>query len=188
MRATGSREFDRNALEPEAGIRAIWLLYKRGQWGYLEDLGMDRAVAAPAFRAFEAENLIGPKLTKTQCRLLERMVPGLKSARVELRSAYVLKFYELGKKKMRQMKYYHGEVAASTIAKSDMHAESLAAELSERLQLVGGHVDVGRRGDGYAVLILALPEDEPVPAVEGIEWKPVALRHVPLVPDWGIQE
>ncbi len=86
-------DYDSSFLEPEAGQRALWLLYKYGGWGYLEDLGMDRAAAEPAFQAFDAGNVVGKRLTKTQCRMLEEQVPGFKDARVELQLAYILRYY-----------------------------------------------------------------------------------------------
>ena len=89
-------KFDQAALEPEAGVRAIWLLYKRGAWGYLEDFGMSRAEAEPVLRQFERENLITGRLSKAQCRHLLATVPGLAGAGVELRLAYALKFLDAG--------------------------------------------------------------------------------------------
>jgi hypothetical protein len=97
--------FDKAALEPEAGIRALWLLYKRGKWGFLEDFGLIRKEAEPAFKAFEAENVIGTRLTKRQVRRLIEGVPGLKGAGVELRIAYALKFYSEGKAKNAVLLY-----------------------------------------------------------------------------------
>lgn len=92
-------EYDKSFLEPEAGQRALWLLYRYGGWGYLEDLGMDRAVAEPVFARFDAENVVGKRLTRTQCRMLEKLVPGFKEARVELQLAYALRYYEEEKDK-----------------------------------------------------------------------------------------
>ncbi len=110
-------DYDKSFLEPEAGQRALWLLYRYGGWGYLEDLGMDRAVAEPVFARFDAENVVGKRLTRTQCRMLdaenvvgkrltrtqcrmlEKLVPGFKEARVELQLAYALRYYEEEKDK-----------------------------------------------------------------------------------------
>ncbi len=94
-------EYDKSFLEPEAGQRALWLLYRYGGWGYLEDLGMDRAVAEPVFARFDAENVVGKRLTRTQCRMLEELVPGFKDARVELQLAYILRYYEEASKETK---------------------------------------------------------------------------------------
>jgi hypothetical protein len=85
---------DREILKYETGIRALWLLYRRGQWGRLEDFGLDRKVAEPVFRKFENETLLGERLTRTQIRRLVAMVPGLKEAGTELRLAYALRYYD----------------------------------------------------------------------------------------------
>lgn len=85
--------FDRAALEAEAGLRAMWLLLKRGKWGLLEDFGVERSLAEPAFLAFERENTVARRLTKVQCSKLAEMVPGLADAALELRLAYALKYY-----------------------------------------------------------------------------------------------
>lgn len=88
--------FDPDALEPEAGVRALWLLYRRGQWGRLEDFGIERAAAEPLFKQFEAENVVVGRLTKAQVKTLTRLIPELHDAGVELRLAYALKFIEQG--------------------------------------------------------------------------------------------
>ncbi len=80
-------------MEPEAGVRAVWLLYKRGKWSYLEDFGIERSVAERAFQKFEATHVIGDRLTKVQVRRLARIVPGLLDAAREMRLAYALRFY-----------------------------------------------------------------------------------------------
>lgn len=91
--------FDREALETEAGVRALWLLYKWGRWDYLEDFGLDRAEAEGAFVAFDAENITENRpgrhpLTRKQCRVLLGQVPGLAEAGKELRLAYALLFFD----------------------------------------------------------------------------------------------
>lgn len=90
-RSTG---FDRNLTEPEVGIRALWLLYKRGQWGALEDFGLVRSEAEPALRLFERRETVVTRPTKRQCRRLVAMVPGLEEAGKELRLAYILKQFD----------------------------------------------------------------------------------------------
>lgn len=84
--------FDRAALEADTGIRAIWLLYKRGKWGFLEDFGVERAVAERFFIQFERDYTVAGRLTKGQCRLVEQF-PGVAEAGRELRLAYALKYY-----------------------------------------------------------------------------------------------
>lgn len=92
-------DYDSSFLEPEAGQRALWLLYRYGAWGYLEDLGMNREKAEPAFHAFDAANVVSKRLTRVQCRQLEESVPGFKEARIELQLAYALRIYEEQDKK-----------------------------------------------------------------------------------------
>ncbi len=80
-------------MEPEAGVRAIWLMYKRGKWGYLDDLGIERRLAESAFQRFEKTHVIGERLTKVQVSRLAKVIPGLVEAGRELRLAYALKHY-----------------------------------------------------------------------------------------------
>lgn len=87
-------KFDKRLTEPEVGIRALWLLYKRGQWGALEDFGLVRREAEPALRAFERYETVMTRPTRRQCRKLVELVPGLAEAGKELRLAYVLKQYD----------------------------------------------------------------------------------------------
>jgi len=89
--------YDSSFLEPEAGQRALWLLYRWGQWGYLSDLGLIQAEAEPVFAAFDAGNVVGKRLTRVQCRELEELVPGFKEARIELQLAYALRYYSESK-------------------------------------------------------------------------------------------
>ncbi len=86
--------FDREALRPEAGVRAIWILYKRGAWGLLEDIGIDRNQTESIFRKFEDDHLVSERLTKAQVRTLLTIIPGLKGASTELRVNYALVYYE----------------------------------------------------------------------------------------------
>lgn len=79
-------------METEAGVRAVWLLYRRGKWSYLEDFGIDRRVAEREFHRFEQTHVIGDRLTKVQVRRLAMVIPGLAEAGVELRLAYILRF------------------------------------------------------------------------------------------------
>lgn len=89
---------DREILEPETGLRALWLLYKRGAWGYLEDFGLERSVVEPLFIRFESDNVVtSDRLTIAQCRKLVSAVPGSEFAAQELQLAYALKFID-GKK------------------------------------------------------------------------------------------
>lgn len=95
-------EFTQEALEREAGIRAIWLLYQAERWDDLADFGVEREIAEPLFRQFDRENVTNNKagqhpLSIKQCRELVRLVPGLEEAGKELRLAYALKFYEQAK-------------------------------------------------------------------------------------------
>ncbi len=85
-------EYDSGVPGPEAGCKALWFMYRWGLWGYLGDLGMERAVAEPALLVFDQSNVVIKKPTKTQCRLLEE-VPGFADARRELQLAYILKYY-----------------------------------------------------------------------------------------------
>jgi hypothetical protein len=86
--------YDTEALKPEAGVRALWLLYRRGQWGLLEDSGLHRENIEPIFSAFSADNIIGPRLTKAQVRRLVALTPGLEEASIHLRIDYALHWYE----------------------------------------------------------------------------------------------
>lgn len=89
--------FDALALEPEAGIRALWMLWKRGAWGSLSDFGVDRGVAEPLLVKFEDKHVVVGRLTKAQTRQLEREIPGMKEAGMELRLAYALRFIDEAK-------------------------------------------------------------------------------------------
>lgn len=97
-------EFDKEAVKPESGVRAIWLLYKRGQWGALADFGLEREKVEPLFKRFESDRALLSQpgrhaLTIKQCRALVKLVPEVGAAAKELRLAYYLKFYDKGKGK-----------------------------------------------------------------------------------------
>ncbi len=84
-------EFDPEVLKDEVGIRALWQLYKMGQWGLLSDFGVERELVEERLVQFENDNIVNHRLTKPQCRALVRAVPELEGAGVELRLAYALK-------------------------------------------------------------------------------------------------
>lgn len=89
--------YDPKVMEPDTGLRAVWLLYKKDQWGYLEDFGLERAVAEPQFQRFERDNVVtGDHLNSSQCRKLKSAVPGSEYAAKELQLAYALKFIDKG--------------------------------------------------------------------------------------------
>jgi phage tail protein X len=90
--------FDMEALTPETGVRAIWLLYERGQWGMLEDFGLHRAATKPIFDAYAANNVVGTRLTRVQVRELIAATPGLAEISFQLRQAYALQFYDISKR------------------------------------------------------------------------------------------
>lgn len=80
--------FDMNALSDRAGMRAIWLLYHRGQWEHLEDIGVDRSRVEPKLKRFKH---YGELLTPRQVAQVEKYVPEFVEASKELRLAYALK-------------------------------------------------------------------------------------------------
>jgi len=84
--------FDREAVAEDAGVRAVWLLYRRGKWGFLEDFGIERRTAEREFKKFEATHVLGDRLTRVQIRRLAKVIPGLVDAVVELRLAYIFRF------------------------------------------------------------------------------------------------
>jgi hypothetical protein len=94
-------KFDEKMLSDHVAVGAIWLLYKWGRWGALEDIGLEREKVEPLFKQFEATNVTNTKpgkqpLTKKQAQALEKLVPGLTEARIELQLAYMLKLVDEG--------------------------------------------------------------------------------------------
>ena len=88
-------KFDKRATEAIAGVRAVWLLYKRGRWSYLEDFGVERDKVEPVLRTFEATHVINnDRLTTAQAKRLVKLVPEVADAGKELRLAYVLRFVD----------------------------------------------------------------------------------------------
>ena len=187
--------YDATVMQPETAIRAIWLLYKRGRWGHLEDFGIERKTAEPLFKRFEQTNIIGDRLTKAQTKALAALVPGLEEAGKEMRLAYVLTFYER-RRKRQSMRHYLGEVPIEVvdgrIPDSDKKAEQLVAKAAEDIIKLGGSVNVGRTfGEGPACVIVTLPDDirlapEEFFPGEGIEFQQVGVKVVPAVEDQGI--
>jgi hypothetical protein len=184
-------KFDRKLTRRDIGVRAVWLLYKRGKWGYLEDFGIDRAVAGPAFERFEAENAVGRRLTKSQVKKLAK-IPGVLEAGMELRLAYTLKSYSQARGAKAMTRYYHGEVHAENVAVSDQVAERVAKEYAGQVTDLKGTITVGRNfGDAPAVLIVTLPDDvtvDPGELVPGVTFTQVFASQVPQVEDRGIRE
>lgn len=85
-------DFDQELLKYETGIRAVWLLYRWGKWGWLEDLGIIRQEVEPAFEEMETR-VIRDRLTRLQVDRFA-MIPGVREAARELQLAYALKFYD----------------------------------------------------------------------------------------------
>lgn len=141
--------FDRSALEPEAGIRALWLLYKRGQWSDLRDFGIERSEVEPIFDAFAAEQAITARLTKAQCRRIVELIPALSDAAVELQLSYALKFVELGRAVMMHS-YYTPGTYEEVVRLAGLYADSI--------NRVGGDVGVVREAEDDALLLVDLPE------------------------------
>lgn len=80
----------------ETGVQAVWLLYKWGRWGYLEDLGVERREVEDGLRQFEVDNVVSDHLTRAQAKRLAKKLPVLQGASVELRLAYALKQIDEG--------------------------------------------------------------------------------------------
>jgi hypothetical protein len=94
-------KFDEKMLSAQVGVGAVWLLYKWGRWGALEDFGLEREKVEPLFKQFDATNATNTKpgkhpLTKKQAQALEQVVPELTEARKELQLAYMLKLVDEG--------------------------------------------------------------------------------------------
>jgi hypothetical protein len=84
--------FDPNVLSPETGVRAVWMMYRRGQWDRLEDFGIERAKIEPLLDKFDYEYIPGERLTNSQARRVAELVPEIAGAGVELRLAYALQY------------------------------------------------------------------------------------------------
>jgi hypothetical protein len=84
--------FDAEVLQSEVGVRAIWLLYKRGAWGKLEDFGIKRSETEPLLVKFENEYIPGERLSMPQVHRLMKLVPGLEEAGREMRLSYALQY------------------------------------------------------------------------------------------------
>ncbi len=82
--------FDPDVLSPEAGVRAVWIMYRRGQWNRLEDFGLERATVEPLLDKFDYDYIPGERLTASQARRVAELIPDVGEAGVELRLAYAL--------------------------------------------------------------------------------------------------
>jgi hypothetical protein len=148
--------FDKEVLESESGVRALWLLYKRGQWGRLEDFGIKRGSVEVALDSFDRENAITHRLTKAQCRRLVGSVPELEGASTELRLAYALSYYEREEPKM---KIYKGLVVAVGDTGSDDRALELAEQYASDILDLGGMLNVLLSSeDDPTAIVLEMPD------------------------------
>lgn len=142
-----------NALSALAGMRAIWLLYLRGRWDLLEDLGIDRNRLEPALKQFN----YGDPLTIRQAQQLYKKVPELVEASRELRLAYALKQLDRPRgprrrKQMSDMVIYHAEVSSAVEA-----ADAVKFHTQE-IQAAGGTIEAGfGRGQSGAIVMVKLP-------------------------------
>jgi hypothetical protein len=160
--------FDKEVLESESGVRALWLLYKRGQWGRLEDFGIKRGEVEALLDAFDRENAITHRLTKAQCRRLSELIPDLEGASTELRLAYALSYYEREEPKM---KIYKGLVVAMGEGNSDDRALELAEQYAPDVLDLGGMLNVLLSSeDDPTAIVLEMPDstlDEDVVGLVG---------------------
>jgi hypothetical protein len=78
--------YSEDALSFLAGMRAVWLLYYKGQWSHLAEIGVRRE---------QVENRLsvlpyGGRLTQAQALSLAKRVPEMELASVRLRMRYAL--------------------------------------------------------------------------------------------------
>lgn len=82
-------DYSADALGWQAGIKAVWLLYRRGRWEELGSLGVD----VPALRnKLERFSHYEDQLTKGQVLWLRDKVPEIEAASFRLRALYALKY------------------------------------------------------------------------------------------------
>ena len=176
---------DDTMMSDVTGLRAVWWLYKRGLWSYLEDFGLRREDVEPALVKFDAENVIKNRLTRPQARKLARRVPQLREASVELRLTYALKMYDetikqgsaleaqrkpgslrrpsKGKRKKsarlkdkKHMTKRYYHAEVTDEHEDPLHvAEGIAAEYADSIVKAGGTLDVGRSFDGNSAMLIA---------------------------------
>lgn len=142
--------FDREALEPESGVRALWLLYERGQWGSLQDFGVERHEVESTLDKFRAEQAVTSRLTKAQCRRIVELIPILGEAATELQLSYALKFMVRGEAVMMRSWY--------TEPMPEMEAALRSSAMATPVNRVGGDLTFTRIPVGFAVIMLDLPD------------------------------
>ena len=201
----GRGESEDTLMSDVTGLRAVWWLYKRGMWGYLEDFGLKRENVEPALLRFDQENVVKNRLTTPQARKLARRIPELQEASVELRLTYALKMYDetikqAGRKRptrkkrkdkkvtedksvLPRMRYYAAQLTTFD------EAEEVAKEHADAIVQAGGSINVGRdfSGDG-ATLLVSLPDgpnlDELLP--NRATWQEMAFYAAAAVEDMGV--
>lgn len=166
-----TQRFDRRALSPGVGMRAVWRLYRSGKWDFLEDLGVDVPTARRQLGACCAK--YGELLTRAQLRQVRKRVPEFVRASQELRLAYALQFYEKGKKAMAKPdQIFHAET-------TDENARIVVERNKTQIESAGGTISYAK---GYnnvpGVVMVTLPpspvvlEKDILPA-EGLTFKKV---------------
>ncbi len=76
------------------GVKAVWILYKRGKWSLLEELGVERSAHEPLFEFFDLVTLT-PNVSGLLCCwldvvLLLKLSPAVLDAALSLSNEYFL--------------------------------------------------------------------------------------------------
>ncbi len=76
------------------GVKAVWILYKRGKWSLLEELGVLRSIHEPLFESFDLTALT-PNVSGLLCCwldvvLLLRLSPAVLDAALYMSNEYFL--------------------------------------------------------------------------------------------------
>lgn len=156
--------FDENALGNIAGMRAIWLLYQNGKWGYLEDLGVNREEVEPRLSRFKH---YGPRLTVRQAQQLRKHVPEFQEASQELRLAYALKQYDKVQKRKKRMDAKVtpenlGQVFLSEVPGDNGLAKEIVTTHEDQIHAAKGQIDWAAGDEDRPPIIRIIMPHQPI--------------------------
>lgn len=75
----------------DTAVKAIWLLYRWGMWGYLTQIGLEKRAVEQEFARFDYEHIVGERgriRTEEQCFHLIRYCPVVLSAAMLMMKRY----------------------------------------------------------------------------------------------------
>lgn len=90
--------FDLDCLTLETAIRAVWILYRRGKWNLLEEIGLSKERYNERFYKFDTEYIMSDHGLLRRAQQVEAFAdacPGVRIAAMELNDRYREAFREV---------------------------------------------------------------------------------------------